>query len=286
MMLLCCWFASASFTSRNPSSLSVDCLDSNIYMICRTSLIATPSGRLSQKRFTKKDSGSRLYSGSWLFSTGIVTSISCAFSVRSSLLQILRNSSCRHRVVMLLSLSSVTHLTLSLAFVQRACNYTGVSRWSVCVALFLLNRYWGIVTVPGSFLKAVVGNRICCSHSFTAYTVDVTVHFIYQTVSALASVLSRYFAQPTPCWLHLAYFGQKTGCWHISCHHHPQLSPSLLWSFFVTQIPPQHEPSCILSQHIVYYPCTVERLVDASPFFLLLDTSLFETLLIHPCTML
>ena len=25
---------------------------------------------------------------------------------------------------------------------------------SVCVALFLLNRYWGIVTVPGSFLKA------------------------------------------------------------------------------------------------------------------------------------
>jgi len=24
----------------------------------------------------------------------------------------------------------------------------------VCVALFLLNRYWGIVTVPGSFLKS------------------------------------------------------------------------------------------------------------------------------------
>ena len=30
------------------------------------------------------------------------------------------------------------------------------NRWCVCmcVALFLLNRYWGIVTVPGSFLKA------------------------------------------------------------------------------------------------------------------------------------
>jgi len=25
---------------------------------------------------------------------------------------------------------------------------------SVCVALFLLNRYWGFVTVPGSFLKS------------------------------------------------------------------------------------------------------------------------------------
>jgi len=24
----------------------------------------------------------------------------------------------------------------------------------VCVALFLLNRYWGIVTVPGSFLES------------------------------------------------------------------------------------------------------------------------------------
>ena len=47
--------------------------------------------------------------------------------------------------------------------------------------------------------------------------------------------------------------------------------------FFVTQILPQHKPSCILSQHEVCYPCTVERLVDVSPFFLLPDTSLFET---------
>ena len=29
-------------------------------------------------------------------------------------------------------------------------------RTVVCVALFLLNRYWGIVTVPGSFLKGHV----------------------------------------------------------------------------------------------------------------------------------
>jgi len=40
-----------------------------------------------------------------------------------------------------------------------------------------------------------------------------------------------------------------------------------------------------VSWHEVCYPCTVERLVDASPFFLLLDTSLFETLFIHTCTM-
>jgi len=64
------------------------------------------------------------------------------------------------------------------------------------------------------------------------------------------------------------------------------LSPSLLWDFFVTQILPQHKPSCILSQHEVCYLCTIERLLYASPFFLLLDTSLLETLLNHPYAML
>jgi len=58
------------------------------------------------------------------------------------------------------------------------------------------------------------------------------------------------------------------------------------WNFFVTRIFPQHKPSCILSQHEVHCPCTVERLVDASPFFLLLDTSFFKTFLTCPCTML
>ena len=67
MMLLCCSFSSASFTSRNPSSLFVDRSNSKIYLICRAPLIANPSGRLPQKRFTKKDSGSRLYRASWLF---------------------------------------------------------------------------------------------------------------------------------------------------------------------------------------------------------------------------
>jgi len=63
-------------------------------------------------------------------------------------------------------------------------------------------------------------------------------------------------------------FRQKTGCWRISCHRHPQSSPSPPWDFFVTQILSQHEPSCILSQHEVCYPCAVERLVDVStPLF-------------------
>jgi len=49
MMLLCCSFASAFSTSRNHLSLSVDRLDYEIYTICISSLIATPSSRLPQK---------------------------------------------------------------------------------------------------------------------------------------------------------------------------------------------------------------------------------------------
>jgi len=61
MMLLCSSFASATFTYRNPSSLCVESLNSKMYTICRALLIATSSGRLPQKHFTKKDAGSKLY---------------------------------------------------------------------------------------------------------------------------------------------------------------------------------------------------------------------------------
>ena len=42
MMLLCCSLTSASFTPRNPSSLSVDRLNSKIHTICRASLRPHP----------------------------------------------------------------------------------------------------------------------------------------------------------------------------------------------------------------------------------------------------
>jgi len=67
----------------------------------------------------------------------------------------------------------------------------------------------------------------------------------------------------------------------------PHPSPIVCFTsmgFLVTQILSQHKPSCILSQHEVHCQCTVERLVDAPPFSLLFDTSLFQTLLIHSCT--
>ena len=55
----------------------------------------------------------------------------------------------------------------------------------------------------------------------------------------------------------------------------------------LTQILPQHKPSCILSQYEVCYMYSRERGCWMPPlFFLLLDTRLFETLLVHPCTVL
>ena len=48
--------------------------------------------------------------------SGIVTSISCAFSASSSVLQIHRNSYRRHSVLILISLSSVTNLSLLFGF--------------------------------------------------------------------------------------------------------------------------------------------------------------------------
>jgi len=132
IMLLCCSFASAFLTSRNSSSLSVDRLNSKIYTICRALLIATPPDRLPQIRFTKKDTGSKFYRVSWLFCTGIVISISCAFCTRSSLLQILRNSSRRHSVLRLCYFLCQTWQTWAcfLAFVQSTCRHAGASRWS------------------------------------------------------------------------------------------------------------------------------------------------------------
>jgi len=61
-MLLCCSFTFASFTSRNPSSLSVNHLNSKTNSISTTLLIATPSSCLYQKHseFTQKDTGLRL----------------------------------------------------------------------------------------------------------------------------------------------------------------------------------------------------------------------------------
>ena len=168
MMLLCCSFASASFTSRSPSSLSVDHLNYHIYAICSASLIATPSGRQPNKRFTKKHAGSKLYRVSWLFLAFVVTSISCASFARSSLLQIL-NSSCRHSVLMLLF------------FVER--HKQEIAFWHSC-------SMHAVIQVPPD---GVVGSHNYRCHLFVACTDDVTVCFSRQTISALTSGLSKLF---------------------------------------------------------------------------------------------
>ena len=54
MILLCCSFASAFFTYRNPSSLFVDSLNSKMYSICTSSLIATPSVACPRNKYRRK----------------------------------------------------------------------------------------------------------------------------------------------------------------------------------------------------------------------------------------
>ena len=149
MRLLCYSFVSAksSFTSRNPSSLSVDRFknvhDLQSFLDCDH--IRSPSSetiyeerhwmKVVQCLLTffdwychlnfdlilllfhlKKQSSS--FAGNFMCSKLLFRFVFfkfvsyAAFSARSSLLQILRNSSCRHSVLFLLSLSSVTNLSL------------------------------------------------------------------------------------------------------------------------------------------------------------------------------
>jgi len=156
---------------------------------------------------------------------------------------------------------------LKTLLVATACScYFLFKRDKLELALWLLCSVHAAIQVS---LDGAVGSRNSCCHCLAACTVDASlaVCFIRQTVSALTSGLSRYSAQPTPCLLHVAYFGQKTGCWCLSCHHHPQSSPSMPWHFFVTQILPQHKPFCILSQHEVYYPFTFRKADGCLSFF-------------------
>jgi len=137
-----------------------------------------------------------------------------------------------------------------------------------------------VIQVPPD---GVVGSHNCRCHLFAACIVDVTVCFSSQTVSALTSGLLRYSAHPADCIFSILVRKVVVGKFPATAIPNSRLCFHGI--FLVTQILPRHKPSCILYQHEVCHPCAVERLVGASPFFLLLDTSLFETVIIHPCTM-
>jgi len=174
MMLLCCSFASASFTSRNPSSLSVVCL--NVFWSAdphrlRPHPVTCPRNDL--RRTTLDRCCTVPLDFFWLV-------LSPLYPVPS-----LPDLPCCRFLETLLVATACSFYFLCqawqtwacfLAFVQRACYHTGASRCS------------GV-------------SRNCRCHSFAACTVDVTVCF----VSALTSGFSHYSAKPTPCWLHLAY---------------------------------------------------------------------------------
>ena len=122
------------------------------------------------------------------FLTGIVTSISCASSPDLPCCRFIE----------------------SLLVATRAYAIVFVKRDKLELAFWLLCSVHAVAQLP---LDGVVGSRNCRCHSIAAWIADLTVCFSHQTVSALTIGLSRYSAQPTPCYL--AYFGQKIGCWRI-----------------------------------------------------------------------
>jgi len=85
---------------------------------------------------------------------------------------------------------------------QRAHVTSFVKRDKLELAFWLLCSMHAVIQVP---LDWVVGSHNCRCHPFAACIVDVNLCFNWQTVSALTSGFSHYFAQPTPYWLHLAY---------------------------------------------------------------------------------
>jgi len=178
-MLLCCSCASASFTSRDPSSLSVDSLRDNVVYwktkrkINNDLLVDSLDSKIYDLLSLidcdpiRSPAPETIYyeESRWIevvpclltfVLSGIVTSISCTFSARSSLLQILRNSSRRHSVLLLLSLSSLTNLSLLFGF----C--------AVCMLSYrcLQMEWWAAMTVVAipSQPALSVDLTVCCSH--------------------------------------------------------------------------------------------------------------------------
>jgi len=137
MMLLCCSFASSSFTLRKSSFLSDDRLISRMYIVWWFLLITMPSSL----RFQKRASYNIVACSISCSFTKIVFPISIAFSVSNSRLHICSNSSFYHNVCIsiddLLSLSGVTTLSL-LASVCATC---------MLAYRFLQMKWWAAVTV-------------------------------------------------------------------------------------------------------------------------------------------
>jgi len=246
MVLLCCSFASASFTSRNPSSLSVDHLNSKIYTIFRASLIATHPVACPRNDLRRKT-----------LDRGCPVSLDFFWQVLPPQYPVPSPPAlpcCRFLETLLVATACSCYFLCQawqtwacfLAFVQRACFHPGASKWSGGQPWLLL-----------PFLRSLFCWCDRVFHPPDRQCSHLGPLALFCTADTLL-IASCLFWSENSGWL-LAYFL-------------PPPSPIVSFAamdFFVTQILPKHKPSCILSQHEVCYPCTVERLVDASPFFLL-----------------
>jgi len=203
---------------------------------------------------------------SWfLTQAGIVTSISCVFSIRSSLLQILRNSFRLHSVLMLLSLSSVTNLSLLFGF---------------CAACMLSYRclpmeFWAAVTVVAIPSQPALLMWPCVSAN---------------RPSELSPWASRTIVQsrhPADCILPI--LDRKVAVGVVPATAFPKRLLRFHGIFFVTQR--KLSFPAYTSLHPQAFSAWGLLLMSRRKaggcllFFVLLDTSLFESLLFNPYTM-
>jgi len=266
MMFLCYSFASASFTSRNPSSLSVDRLNSKVYTICRLSgLIDCDPPIWSPAPVT-------IYEEScWI---EVVPCLLTFFDwyCHLYLLCLLRQIFLAADFSKLFSSPQRAHVAF---FVKRV--KLELAFW-LCAACMLSYRclqmeWWAAVTVVAipsqtallmwlcvsSARPSVISPRVSCAILHSQHPADCILRILVRKQAVV--VISA-----TDILKCLLRFQKKM---EFFCHsnHFPTwtfLHPVAAWSLLC--------------------PCAAERRVDASPLSLLLDTSPFESFFIHPCT--
>jgi len=183
MTLLCCSFASASFTSRNFLSLSVDCLNSKMYTICRVSwlrphLVACPRNDLRRQTLDR----------------GCTVPLDFFWQVLSPLYSV-----------------PVPPALPCCRFLETLLVVTACSCYFLCQAC----QTWACFL---SYRCLQVGSLNCRYHSFAACTVDVTVCLSRQTISALTGpgFLATYWV---PRAIGTRSWDQKTQSWLSHSHH-------------------------------------------------------------------
>ena len=204
-----------------------------------------------------------------LFLISIVTSIPCALYsvpctvyITSSLLQILEK---------LFSSPQRAHVTF---FLKRDKHELAFGFCAACMLSYrcLQMEWWAAVTIVAISLQPALLMWPCVSAARPSVLLPWASHAVLNSrhpVDCILPILDRKLAvgvfPATAISNRLLRFRVSrihqhkdvfNGFWVTRVHQHTE-NMEYSWNLFVTQILPQHKPSCILSQHEVRYPCAV-----------------------------